>query len=182
MESEAIQPEGDNELTDLGNTGISAMQVPFCVGEQITSFRQCIKRYSQHAIHAGYTAPSSQKYQQLSFVVHKQPAFPYMFGYEPAGVDTDALGANVNDCTFTLLDYLAPAFAGWRGSLRWKILPIHAPFCSWMMEAKRCGSNCNYEDNFFNLILMILRMVILCCSLQQSARNCKQIYKVDGMV
>jgi hypothetical protein len=149
MESEAIQPEGDNELVDMGSTGISTMQVPFCVGEQITSFRQCIKRYSQHAIHASYTLPSSTKYEQVAFFVHKQPAFPYMFGYEPGGVDTDALGANVNDCTFTLLDYLAPAFAGWRGSLRWKIVPIKAPCCTWMLEAKRCGSNCNYQDNFF---------------------------------
>jgi hypothetical protein len=148
LDGEAIQPEGENELVDMGNTGISTMQVPYCVGEQITSFRQCIKRYSQHAIHAGYLAPTSPKYESFGYYVHKQPAFPYMFGYEPGGIDTDTLGANVNDCTFTLLDYLCPAFAGWRGSLRWKITPIQAPCCSWMLEAKRCGSNCNYEDNF----------------------------------
>ena len=148
MEGEAIQPEGDNELVDMGSTGISAMQVPFCAGEQITSFRQCIKRYSQHAIHGGYLGGSASKFESFAYYVHKQPAFPYMFGYEPGGVDTDTLGANVNECTFTLLDYLAPAYAGWRGSLRWKITPIQAPCCSWMLEAKRCGSNCNYEDNF----------------------------------
>lgn len=148
MEGEAIQPEGDNDIADLGSTGISAMQVPFCSGEQITSFRQCIKRYSQHAIHGSYLEATTPKYQAFGYYVHKQPAFPYMYGYEPGGVDEDGLGKPFNDCTFTLLDYLAPAFAGWRGSLRWKIMPIQAPCCSWMLEAKRCGSNCNYEDNF----------------------------------
>jgi hypothetical protein len=146
MNSDAIQPECENHLADLGKTGISTMQVPFCVGEEITSFRQCVKRYSQHAIHGAYLAGTGNV-QTSSLYIHKQPAFPYMFGFDTDGVDTSGLN-KCNRCTFTLLNYLSTAYGGWRGSLRWKIVPIEAPCCSWLMEARRCESNCNYEDNW----------------------------------
>jgi len=149
VNEDAMQPEGENVLTDLGQIGIGDMQVPFCVGEKITSFRQCVKRYSQHAILGAYMgASATPKYEQLSYWIHKQPAFPYMYGYDTDGIDVEGLSDKFNNCTFTLMNYLAPAYAGWRGSIRWKLMPMKAPCCSWLMEARRCGSNCNYEDNW----------------------------------
>jgi hypothetical protein len=146
-DGDAIQPEGENIVTELGPTGFSDKQISFCEGEKITSFRQCVKRYSQHTVHGAY-GQSAGATSALNFYIHKQPAMPYQYGYEPQGVDRDALDVPFNDCTLTMLNYLSPAYAGWRGSIRWKLTPVQAPCCSWMMEARRCGSSCTYEDNF----------------------------------
>lgn len=144
----AISPEGDNIIDTMGPSAVWRKPLPFVAGEEITSFRQFIKRYSQHSILAAQGSNATTDAGTL--FIHKQPAFPYYYGYDPLGVDL--AGANpFNRCSVTLLNWLGPCYAGWRGSLRWKLVPISAPCCSWMMEAKRCGSNCSYEDNWVDI-------------------------------
>nr|ULF99946.1 MAG: hypothetical protein [Marnaviridae sp.] len=144
----ALMPEGTNVIATFGKTGISKAQLAFCVGEDVPSFRSCVKRYSQHTLLAGSTAYNSADpdWATSTLFIHKQPAFPYMYGYDTLGVDRSGV-TPCNRCTFTLLNYLSTAYVGWRGSMRWKLVPFKAPCCSWMAEARRCGSNCNYEDN-----------------------------------
>jgi hypothetical protein len=166
-----MSPEGDNVVATKGKTGNAASVLPILAGEEITSFRQCIKRYSQHAILAnGMTAPKNS----LGFFIHKQPAFPYMYGYEPLGVDLDG-ATQCNRCTFTILNYLSGAYAGWRGSLRWKIVPFKAPCCSWLLEARRCGSDCNYEDNWVTQDLSAIENI----NPTVYSRNVREMFQAD---
>jgi hypothetical protein len=144
-EEAAYSPEHENVLTTLGSDGFSWLADPVIAGEHITSFRQCVKRYSQHTL-LGASAIASNNY----LAIHKQPAFPYYYGADTLGVDR--VGAvPVNRCTNTILNWITPAYTGWRGSLRWKIVPFGAPCCSWFMGAKRCGSDCSYEDNWVEI-------------------------------
>lgn len=146
-----MSPEGMNEIDQMGHNWISTAAAPVIVGEEIVSFRQCLKRYSQHSI---LSASASTTDSNGTVFVHKQPAFPYGYGYDTDGVDyvgPGTAGAKCNRCTSTLLGLLGPCYVGWRGSLRWKLTPVAAPCCSWMMQAKRCGSNCSYEDSWENI-------------------------------
>lgn len=143
----AYSPEHEEVLTTLGSAGFASMPDPIMVGEHTTSFRQCVKRYSQHAILINM-APDGVGNAVMH--IHKQPAFPYYPGADTLGVDLSG-ATPVNRCSNTILNWITPAYSGWRGSLRWKIVPFGAPCCSWFMMAKRCGSDCNYEDNWVDV-------------------------------
>lgn len=149
-----MAPEGMNPIDTMGHSGIATLPAPVIVGEEITSYRQCLKRYSQHSLLA--CTPSGPGVRG-TFYVHKQPAFPYSYGYDTDGVDNAGpglAGPKCNRCTMTLLNWLGPCYVGWRGSVRWKITPFVAPCCSWAMQVKRCGSNCSYEDSQDDVIVV----------------------------
>jgi len=143
-----MSPDGMNEIDQMGHNWVSTMAAPVIVGEEIVSFRQCLKRYVQHSI---LSADAATDNQNGTFYTHKQPAFPYGYGYDTDGVDYEGpglVGPKCNRCTNTLFNLLGPCYIGWRGSIRWKLTPLAAPCCSWAMQAKRCGSNCSYEDSW----------------------------------
>lgn len=86
-------------------------------GEAIASFRTLLKRYNLH--------------QSLIFAQDSSPrihagrrsAFPYLRGNVSGAVNTTAALASYNYCNTVLLHWVTYAFSGWRGSIRWKILP-----------------------------------------------------------
>lgn len=83
-------------------------------GERITSMRQMLKRYNLHEI---VPMPSNL----LARVV--RPFVPVYRGFSPNGLHVaDAGGAFIpyNLTKMTLLNYLLPAYAGFRGSVRYK--------------------------------------------------------------
>lgn len=85
-------------------------------GESIQSFRSLLKRYSLH--------------QQLPAPVESEPAgpvtwvstqyyFPFHRGYDDNGFwNIDGTGFSI--CKMTLLNYITPAYGGFRGGIRWK--------------------------------------------------------------
>lgn len=77
-------------------------------GEAITSFRQVLKRYTLHKISVTPTGPG-----QFARYTYHSNAFP---GYRTHTDGTFRKIANV-----TMVQYVASAFVGWRGGLRWKI-------------------------------------------------------------
>lgn len=79
-------------------------------GEEIKSFRQCLKRYNYHHI-VGPGVGAGEAWWKLRF-----PAFPYPRGGEP----TAPVNGKYNYSRMTMLNYLVPAYTGWRGGLRWK--------------------------------------------------------------
>jgi hypothetical protein len=81
-------------------------------GEEITSFRQCLKRYNLFSFLPIATASV--------FVNLYQHYFPYYYGETTDG----AFGDPVNLCKMTLLNYLAPCYQGYRGGLRWKFIQV----------------------------------------------------------
>jgi hypothetical protein len=87
-------------------------------GEVIASFRTLLKRYSHH--HSVNFAGTGNA---IRSVLHRIFAFPYFRGNVPGAIDKRAVDDPYNYCNTTLLNYLMPAFAGWKGSLRWKVMP-----------------------------------------------------------
>jgi hypothetical protein len=87
------------------------------IGDPVTSFRQCLKRY---AYHTTYCPDISG--QKIVYNVNNSN-FPYYRGYAPQGVDETSVPVyptKYNYCHMTLLNYITPAFACRRGGLRWK--------------------------------------------------------------
>jgi len=93
----------------------NALSVHF--GEKITSLRQLLKRYTLSSREFVNVTDSSFTITEVTFVRHNFPdyagAFPWLSGVKP-NAQTFAIN--------TLLNVLAPCFAGWRGSIRHKYI------------------------------------------------------------
>lgn len=77
-------------------------------GEAIPSFRQCLKRYNLHACTGiGKKGPAWYHRTQNNLPYHK-------------GLAPGAIHNGYNYAKMTLLNYLLPAYTGYRGSMRWK--------------------------------------------------------------
>jgi hypothetical protein len=98
-------------------------------GESIHSFRQLLKRYSRHSCISGSTLTPGV----LARVAAQRYAFPYQIGYtDPTAFTDNPVVFSVNSGQdryvyghTTLLNYLVPAFGGWRGSIRWMVDMTH---------------------------------------------------------
>lgn len=80
-------------------------------GETISSFRPLLKRYVFHHADSATDLEQGVKWWKVRF-----PAFPYYRGKDPVAPVHDEYNYSAN----TLLNYLSPAFTGWRGNLKWK--------------------------------------------------------------
>lgn len=103
-------------------------------GESVTSLYDLLKRYNYHTT-AGYTAPTAGNLRVV------QNAFPYF-----RGACADATGRTVdnklyNFCQTTMLNYCAAAFMGYRGSLRWKVVPDTATTNPFVLYAGRIAAD-----------------------------------------
>jgi hypothetical protein len=87
-------------------------------GEVIQSFRQLLKRYN---IHTAFSPASPSAYY-----IHLEHAmFPFFRGNVPNAVHTRAgvPPEPYNFCNTVLLHWVTSCFSGWRGSLRYKVVP-----------------------------------------------------------
>lgn len=94
------------------------------IGENITSFKQLLQRYSLWtAFRVDPVAVNTVRYFLLTHRI-----FPAYRGYVANAIHTTtASTAPYNYMQMTLLNYLAPAFQGWRGSVKYKIVPRCIP-------------------------------------------------------
>jgi hypothetical protein len=152
------QAEGDNYVPRSApeTTPESSIAV---AGEKFTGFRQALKRYNKHAVQASAAqadAPGNTQNVYRNELV--QPAIPYPPGYEPVlGVNSVPGMARGNYCCQTMFSYILPCFAGWRGSIRWKTVPIcYCTDCIGTQTVARCGTNCDYSQNFDNVEVTVI--------------------------
>jgi hypothetical protein len=85
-------------------------------GETITSFRALLKRYNR----ACFTLTTLNAANTVYLVRVVRRAFPPYRGYAP-GAEHPTSQGDYNYGNMTLLNYLTPAYVGWRGSLRYKV-------------------------------------------------------------
>jgi hypothetical protein len=85
-------------------------------GESIVSFRALLKRYNRLA----YVSESS--FSPMTLFTLETNAFPYYKGYAPGAIYTTD-GGEYSYGMMTLMNYLTPAYCGWRGGIRWKSSP-----------------------------------------------------------
>jgi hypothetical protein len=133
-----IEPQGaDEQMLNLDNPVVDPETVRYMgshtvcdklinrihMGEAMASFRQLLKRYCLHEVIAPLeTAEYASMYK------YQRRMFPYFGGYTtvtPADsnlITTLTTGAgNYVYARLTLLNYLAPAYGAWRGSIRYTI-------------------------------------------------------------
>jgi hypothetical protein len=96
-----------------GNSGSSALTKVY-IGETITSFRQLLHRQMYH--HSCYQAIVRDRvyWRSISF-------FPCHRGCVP-GANRTYTSVDYNFSANTIFNYLAPAFLGMRGGMRWKVV------------------------------------------------------------
>lgn len=119
MEPSAPQ-QSESENLGPGNTNHDLLGRVY-VGESISSFRSVLKRYNLHS--------------NLVFLPNNNPRvasgrrsmFPFLRGDVLGAVHRTDTGARYNYCNTVMLHWVTMAFSGWRGSIRWKILP-RGPF------------------------------------------------------
>lgn len=99
-------------------------------GEKIQSFRQLLKRYNLHAT-VGYLAGSNTN----TAISGSLPMFPFLRGAVDGAVHQTGDNDAYNYCNTVLLHWVTYAFAGWRGSIRWKITRSGTPIAGDLM----CG-------------------------------------------
>jgi hypothetical protein len=85
-------------------------------GESIKSFRTLLKRYN---LHYGI-CPLDTFHNQIGL---RQNAFPFLRGYVTGAVHQTGGGTPYSYCNTVMLHWIAYAFSGWRGAIRWKFLP-----------------------------------------------------------
>lgn len=86
-------------------------------GERVSSIRQLLKRYCLHTFHGFFTDNDKEALYQLT-----HPRMPWYYGSAPNAFDRLGAQSEVpfNKCKTTFYNFFRPAFAGHRGSVRWK--------------------------------------------------------------
>lgn len=83
------------------------------MGESVTSFRSLLKRYETHEVFR----------LEAGSITYGRPSHPMPKGFVTGGVHETAASAKYNYVNFTLFNFIRYAFSGYRGSMRWKIVP-----------------------------------------------------------
>jgi len=86
------------------------------MGESVQSFRTMLKRYSLHSSIAQGANVPGLKYG-------RRPLMPIYRGAVPGAVNQDNMGFPYNFCNSLLLHWVVSSFSGWRGSIRYKLIP-----------------------------------------------------------
>lgn len=87
-------------------------------GEAITSWRQCLKRYCFHNASKAYLGSGSSSIAIIGRM--NRPDFPLYRGFQTDGVHATAAAQPYNYVRPTILNWVTPAYVGWRGGIRWK--------------------------------------------------------------
>ena len=113
-------PEQNEDIVELADPGAynDHLNVVYN-GEAIRSFRTLLKRYNYHSVLA---QPSTTTTLTVSNI--RRSAFPYYRGEIPEAVDntTTVPITPYNYCNTVMLHWVTQMFAGYRGSIRWKVL------------------------------------------------------------
>lgn len=116
-------------------------------GEAISSFRTMLKRYNLHS--------SIGSLDTIDVIAYgRRPHFPLYRGGVSGAVDTTAAANPYNYCNTVLLHWVATAFSGRRGGIRYKLIPRGANNASNRASVQRAPlrqTAPNYEENVVNL-------------------------------
>lgn len=118
-DEENAPEEETNEITVTSDATVHRDEKALMFyGERVTSLRQLLKRSCYYRTITSYSSSSD-----VRSVLWRLRAMPLAPGYDPNGQDTVTGGVQYNLVNYTYITYLRRAFAGWRGSIRWKFFP-----------------------------------------------------------
>lgn len=104
-----------SETVGMGDTQDPLINHVF-TGEAVSSFRALLKRYNLFTC-----LPCLDNADTVRF--GRMPNFPYLRGNVTNAVDQAAGPVPYNFCNTVLLHWVRNAFSGWRGSIRYKLIP-----------------------------------------------------------
>jgi hypothetical protein len=133
---EAEEPNAPEQLKPGTMLGADSWTIPemnlVYIGEKITSFRTMLKRYNRHMAVATGTP-------NCGLIKFQSNMFPYLRGNVAGAVNTRVGPAQYNFCNTVLLHWVTYMFSGWRGSIRYKILPRGVTSNCDIMVSRRSG-------------------------------------------
>jgi hypothetical protein len=130
------EPQGGDEIAAMYTTPTVPELSPIFMGETIGSIRTLVKRFS-HTFSYSNPNLAADKYVRLRVILWQFIGFfgPTNFGLPGnrnvvdvlgrEGTSTQAYDFNATGTTF--MHYFMPAFAGWKGSTRLKVVPWGGP-------------------------------------------------------
>lgn len=109
-------PEQSESIT-IGPTmsGLDKISLVY-TGESVKSFRTLLKRYALHTVVGNLTTFTRR-------IMIRQAYFPFLRGYVPNAINLDVSATPYNYCNTLLLHFITNCFSGFRGSIRYKIIP-----------------------------------------------------------
>lgn len=139
-------PVKDTVESNMGGGSSPTLQLnDICFGESIVSWKQCLQRY---CFHHCFKSCIDSNVSVIAVANHYRPDFPITRGYQSDGVHTSVDGA-YNYTYMTLMNWITPAYVGWRGAIRWKyMIPVSngAPLNK-TIQVHRSASNNGWVDN-----------------------------------
>lgn len=124
--SEENAPEAEmNQMTLTTGVQINQVQKPLIFyGEKILSVRQMLKRYCHHRSYISAVVNGASFNNDLAHFLFLMKQMPSSPGFDPNGFDrTTGFLTPYNYVSNTYINYFKGAYAGWKGSIRWKFLP-----------------------------------------------------------
>lgn len=119
-------PEGSDVKVDLVSTPMSNVDMMSSIynGDPMVTFRSLLKRYCLSESITMFDVTSGVEKDLCSYrLKFIEPNFPRYYGYDPNGMYEVGAAKPYSPCLVTLMNYLTPAYAGWRGATRVKYFP-----------------------------------------------------------
>lgn len=153
-QSDEIPDNSKTSNITLGKNELAAdNQYKVHFGENVRSLRQLLRRSEYHSTQLFNIASVSSS--QVKQIYKYFQRYPPCFGFDPdgqeSGVGLIAGGSKpINFCKFTYLNYVLPAYIGYRGSVNWTFNLITAENVCNEMRVYRdniTGANSSYTTN-----------------------------------
>lgn len=121
-ESEATTEANAPEQTQSEQIAVESYTLPqtnlMYTGESIQSFRTMLKRYNRWMTFGATGNPAGAAY-----VKYEGKAFPLLRGNVNGAYHNTSTAAAYNYCNTILLHWVTYMFSGWRGGIRYKVIP-----------------------------------------------------------
>jgi hypothetical protein len=136
-------PESEiNSIDLMSGVHIHEEQKPFVFyGEKISSVRQLLKRYCHYRTFYADIESGGVYDQRLATFQYLLKAMPGNLGFDTNGFDSTAAATPYWYASPTYINYFKSAYAGWRGSIRWKYLPTSNNVASMVVHRVESLSN-----------------------------------------
>lgn len=114
-------PNNPSTTFEMGEENGQDQLIAILAGERVSSIRQLLKRYCFHTYYSYSCFSNHQVMYQFTL-----PRMPWYYGSAPNSYDRLGAQATVpfNKCKTTFYNFFRPAYAGHRGSVRWKFCRV----------------------------------------------------------
>jgi len=177
-QSENASPEGMGVDEYAGGKAVDITLPAILAGESIVSYRQLLKRFCFERVGGQAWTSTLTNFVLCAIPVKSYPLFR---GYLSDGLQTYQ-GEAVNAVPTTPLNFISACFAGWRGSVRYKVFPSHGPNSKPDMILVSRGDNFSLTPTATSFINNINNYSVFRCQYDESFGGTQVSNTVQGNV